>query len=780
MSTREVAHHPSGHGRLLPTLQRLLEIEATGVAEALDQASQPIAEALGADTVDAFFHDPTAAALVAVGTNATPLARRQRVLGLDRLRLAGGGRTVEVFRTGRPRHTGRADHDPEELIGVTHGLGMRSIIAVPLEVDEERRGVLSAASARPDWFSDDDLCFLEAVARWVGTVAQRVELTAQVTQAAAEGARWAVLEELLTYRALHDPLTRLPNRTLLLDRLGWALARTARHEHAVATLFLDLDRFKAVNDTLGHEAGDRLLVAVTERLRPCLRPADTIARLGGDEFVVVLDEVAQLGDATRVAERLLQALVEPVTIAVQQVYISASIGIALGIAGRDSPAGLLRAADLAMYQAKRRGKGRYAVYDARLHAQAAHRLTLEGDLRRAVEREEFVLHYQPKVDLATGKIVQLEALLRWEHPEHGLLLPAEFIGLAEETGLIVPIGRWVLGQVCRQAKMWQERYPADPPLAICANLSVVEFQRPDLVEVVTALPRETGLAARSLRLELTESVLLEDAAGTIATLQELKGLGIELSLDDFGMGYANLSYLKRLPIDILQIDRAFVAGLGKNHQDTAIVEAVMTLAKALGVHVQAEGVETREQVAQLRALGCDVGQGYLFAPPLPSAAVGTLLARGFAPGVAWLPAIDEAGPVASAPSLLENAENERGEGMTADARRTALATIRQQFDQQWAAIFAALAEHDPERAAAVRATLAAPPDPATVRRMGAGFDAARRAWPHLDQPSREAWHQGFAAIWQSATRQPLQAEIIYDLFLPTLASVEDQDSLAAS
>ncbi len=429
------------------------------------------------------------------------------------------------------------------------------------------------------------------------------------------------LEERLRHQATHDPLTGLPNRALLLDRLALALHRAARRPGMVAVLFLDLDRFKTVNDSLGHEAGDRLLVALAGRLVAVVRPADTVARRGGDEFTLLLEDLGGEAEAVAVAERVLADLRTPFTVDGQELVVGASVGIALAGGGEGdpaAPAALLHAADLALYRAKAAGRGRHALFSPELRARATARLALEQDLRRALEGGEVVVHYQPEVDLATGRLVGVEALARWRHPQRGLLPPAEFIALAEETGLIVPLGRQVLAAACRQARAWQQALPRDPPLLICVNLSPRQFAHPDLVGDVRRALGASGLARGSLGLEITESVAMGAAEATLATLRALKALGVTLELDDFGTGYSSLAYLQRFPLDRLKLDRSFVRGLGRDPGSGAIVRAVLTLARALGLGVTAEGVETTAQATMLRELGCDLGQGYLFAPPLPA------------------------------------------------------------------------------------------------------------------------------------------------------------------
>ena len=432
--------------------------------------------------------------------------------------------------------------------------------------------------------------------------------------------------EQLTRQAFRDPLTNLPNRALFMDRLTHGLTRAQRRHEHLAVLFLDLDRFKVVNDTLGHTVGDQLLVEVSRRLTSALRPGDTVARLGGDEFGILLEDVADAETAEAVALRVEESLGTPYRFEGREVFVTASIGIALSSAKLGLPEEILRDADLAMYHAKAKGKARHEVFDGSMSAPALDRMDLEMDLRSAISRHEFRLHYQPILRLDTGKITEVEALIRWQHEKRGLLQPDEFIGLTEETGLIVPIGQWVLSEACKQARVWQVEYPTTPPLVMSVNLSAKQFQNPKLVEEITQALDESGLAASCLKLEITESTVMQDAPVTLTKLNELKELGVRLAIDDFGTGYSSLGYLKRFPVDTLKIDRSFVKGLSPNGGDNAIVRAVVTVAKSLNMDVTAEGVETEAQLAELRALGCDRWQGFLFARPVSPERVAPLLA----------------------------------------------------------------------------------------------------------------------------------------------------------
>jgi len=423
----------------------------------------------------------------------------------------------------------------------------------------------------------------------------------------------------LAHQARHDSLTGLPNRSLLIDRLEHAIDRSRRSHSAIAVLFLDIDDFKLVNDTLGHEAGDRLLVEMTPRLRAALRPGDTVARFGGDEFVVLCEDLSSADDAMRIAERIASACSRPLMLGPHQHLVTISAGIVVVENGSSTATGLLRDADAAMYRAKAMGKGRVELFDEGMHERLIERIAIESALRHALEQNEFRLHYQPVISLDRGGIIGVEALLRWQHPEQGLLEPAAFMQVAESTGLIVPIGEWAIEEACRQAADWRDaRGPGQPPLSVSVNLSARQIARSDIASAVTRILDRTGLDAGLLELEITERALLADAEASAVTLRELKAVGVRLVLDDFGTGYSSLSYLKRFTIDALKIDRSFVDGLGGDAENAAIISAVLSMAQALHVGVTAEGVETPEQLARLRGSGCEFAQGYLFSQPIPA------------------------------------------------------------------------------------------------------------------------------------------------------------------
>ena len=423
------------------------------------------------------------------------------------------------------------------------------------------------------------------------------------------------LEAELTHQAFHDSLTGLANRALFNDRLTHALTRGARQGRMLAVLFMDLDNFKVINDSMGHEAGDQLLIEVSRRMLRSLRPGDTAARLGGDEFTYLLEDLKHQQEAVEVAQRLLRALQLPIIIDDQELLVAGSIGIAIAVDSDVTPEDLLRHADVAMYHAKHQGKGRVAQYEPELEVQAWARLRLEQDLRRALDRGEFLLVYQPIMRLTEDHVFAAEALVRWLHPEKGMITPAHFIPLAEETGLILPLGTWVLETACRQMRQWQEVLAERAPKIISVNLSVRQMQDPKLVEIVAGILEKTGVDPACLALEITESALMD--ADALGAIENLRQLGVRLGIDDFGTGYSSLTYLQRLPVDFVKIDHSFIDGLGRDANDTVITSGIIDLAHALKLSVIAEGVELSDQLERLRALGCDFAQGYYLARPMP-------------------------------------------------------------------------------------------------------------------------------------------------------------------
>jgi diguanylate cyclase (GGDEF)-like protein/PAS domain S-box-containing protein len=437
------------------------------------------------------------------------------------------------------------------------------------------------------------------------------------------------LEGRLAYQASHDPLTGMPNRSLFLDRLGVAMSKAQRSTKPLAVLFCDLDHFKFVNDSLGHEAGDALLIEVAERIRSVTRPSDTVARFGGDEFVVLCDDLLAPDDALVIADRMADIITSPVIINGREIVVSTSVGIAFVGDDHERPEDLIRDADAAMYRAKERGRACFEVFDEALRTRVMGRLDTERSLRRAVERDELRLHYQPIFDLTTARLNGFEALLRWQHPERGLIGPHEFIAVAEETGLIVPMGRWAMDEACRQLREWNETILldlTDRPLSMAINLSGRQVAQASLVSEVAEVLARTGVTPGSITLEITESVLMADAPETVRLLERLKGLGVRLAVDDFGTGYSSLAYLRRFPVDIIKVDRAFVSGLGTNLEDAEMVRLVLAMARTLGLEAVAEGVEDEAQLNELVRLGCERAQGFLMARPLDAAGAATLLA----------------------------------------------------------------------------------------------------------------------------------------------------------
>jgi diguanylate cyclase (GGDEF)-like protein len=458
--------------------------------------------------------------------------------------------------------------------------------------------------------------------REVGAVASHL------ASIAIERDRW---QQALYHQARHHQLTGLPNRSLILENLDAAIERAASNGTTAAVMFIDLDRFKVVNDSLGHAAGDKLLVRFGGRLSNLVRPGDFVGHFGADEFIVILENINDTDDVRFVANRLDLALSEPFGLDEGEIFLTASIGVAISRAGEESSESLLQHADAAMFRAKDLGRDRMEVFDREMRTRAVEQLRIDRDLRMAVERSELTVHYQPKIELSSGRIVGAEALLRWNHPEHGLILPDRFIGVAEDTGIIVRIGRWVLEEAVMQARTWVDRVPGIDDFMVAVNLSARQISAPGLVDQVSRVLQRYGWPADQLILELTESILIDDREATLDVLTDLKSVGVKLAIDDFGTGFSSLNYLHRFPVDIVKIDRTFVTNIEKNGEGSPVATAVMHMAHALGLTAAAEGVEEEHQLAGLRALDCDLGQGFLFAQAEPPDEIEQLLLC----GVTW-------------------------------------------------------------------------------------------------------------------------------------------------
>lgn len=430
------------------------------------------------------------------------------------------------------------------------------------------------------------------------------------------------VQQQLVFDALHDGLTGLPNRNLLAERMELAICQArSSSNYRYALLFIDLDRFKTINDSLGHLIGDRLLIEVSRLLQECLRESDIVARLGGDEFVILLDGIPDFEAAITIAERIQQQLQSPFIVEDHNIYTGASIGIVFGSSRYHNATDILRDADIAMYRAKAKGKARYEIFDRAMYHETIKLIELENNLRLAVERKEFLLHYQPIICLKSNKLVGFEALIRWQHPVRGLVSPVEFIPIAEDTKLILSIGEWLLKEACQQLRRWQKKYASIPQISslrMSINLASQQLQEPNFIDKLDRILQETGIDGSSLRLEITESALIEPGGSVQDTLQQIRKRNIKLSIDDFGTGYSSLSYLRRFPIDNLKIDRSFIEQMNSDSENLEIVRVIITLAKTLGMDAISEGVETPQQLQQLKALGCEFGQGFLFAKPLTS------------------------------------------------------------------------------------------------------------------------------------------------------------------
>ncbi|HSK50092.1 MAG TPA: EAL domain-containing protein [Solirubrobacterales bacterium] len=519
--------------------------------------------------------------------------------------LESGGHAIVTDWAGEERFT---------MPPVLRAISASSSVAVAIDGKDRPFGVLDVHTTGDDRLALQDLPFVQAAANVLADAIER------------HGA-----DQALRHRVLHDALTGLPNRLSFVDALGDSLRRAAVSGSPIGILFLDLDHFKLINDSLGHHAGDALLRAVAPRLRAHLRPGDVVARFGGDEFGILIDRLADEDEAIAIADRVSAAFAQSFSVDGAEHFVSASIGVAVARPSVERVANaelLIRDADAAMYRAKERGRSRCVLFDAEMRAGALRRIEIERELRHAVDREELLLYYQPVLSLRSGEITGLESLVRWQHPQRGLLDPGEFVSIAEDSGLIEPIGRWVQERACRQVLEWHEQRPDARPLDVAVNLSARQVAHRDLPMVVGDVLARTGLEPSLLRLEITESVLVEESATATATLQQLSELGVRLVLDDFGTGYSSLAYLNRFPFDALKIDRSFIDGLGIEQERTAIVEAIIGMARALSLDVIAEGVEDEVQLAELKRLGCDYAQGHLFHMAMPVTDVTRLLGAG--------------------------------------------------------------------------------------------------------------------------------------------------------
>ncbi len=582
-------------------------LEGAGTVELMQEAVTSAAQLLGVEISAVWELLPAESALVLRAGIGWP----ESAFGSLRYPAAEGSQAGYTLLSGAPVVV--EDWDAETRFEQPASGTRRTGAGLSVKIEGRSRepfGVLVVQSMAKRSFAPGDVDFLQALANVLADALER-----------------QAIEDAIRDRALHDALTGLPNRVLFVDRLEHALARLNRQESLAAILFLDLDHFKLVNDSLGHQVGDELLAAAAPRLKQAVRSSDTVARFGGDEFGILLEDIASERDAIETAERIAAIFARPFVLSGSEHFVNTSIGIALARGGEQANE-LIRDADAAMYRAKDRGRARYEVFDEGMRGRAIERLRVENDLRRALERGELRLEYQPVVSLRNFEIVGVEALLRWRHPERGEISPAEFIPIAEENGLIEPIGRWVLERACRQAAQWYQARPDAAPITMSVNLSAVQVTRRSLPDVVASVLRSTGLDPACLSLEITETVMVRDADGLGEVLKALKALGVRLVLDDFGTGYSSLGYLTRLPLDVLKVDRSFVDGLGSEPRDTAITETIIAMSRALSLDVVAEGVETADHVRELSRLGCGLAQGFHFSRAVPAEEITRALEHG--------------------------------------------------------------------------------------------------------------------------------------------------------
>jgi diguanylate cyclase (GGDEF)-like protein/PAS domain S-box-containing protein len=580
-------------------------LEEQDLEAMMDRVARTVADTLELEICAVYEVTPRGSALRLVAGVGWPEGQVRRAL------LPSGPETQVGYTLSEQLPVVTTDIEAEERFAFPAPLsasGAAAGITVAIHARGEVWGVLGAHSRSARRFAPDEADFLGAVSNVVSSAVDRNLVEAEVR-----------------HRALHDPLTGLPNRALALDRLEGALARRRRDGRAVGVLLADLDQFKLVNDSLGHAAGDELLVTLAPRLNDAVRPSDTVARLGGDEFLVVCEQLDGAHEAIRVAERVAQAINQPIVLAEGEHFVTASIGIAAAESAGVLPEDLLRDADAAMYRAKERGRGRYELFDDHLRKRVLLRMRTENELRRGMEKGELRVVYQPVVELDGGNVTAVEALVRWQHPKRGLLDPVDFIPVAEDAGLIGALGDWVLAAACRDGAGWQRRFQRAEPVLVCVNASARQLANAAFPARVAEAMSRHGLAPGSLALEITESVLMEEAHAPVTVLASLREYGLRLMLDDFGTGYSSLAYLKRFPLDVLKIDRSFVAGLGRDEEDSAIVAAIVQMARTLGLTVVAEGVERPEQLERLRELDCDRVQGRLIAEPMPAADVERLM-----------------------------------------------------------------------------------------------------------------------------------------------------------